>query len=223
MFGIYTRISNYGKIISDLCITSYQRYKKSNTHFLFNKNRYNYFIHRYNNTWKNERAIEIPIIKKILDENHNKDILEIGNVMSHYFFLNHDVLDKYEISGGVINKDIVNFKTLKKYDLIIGVSTFEHVGWDEKVKDPGKILKSISNIKQILKKNGKIIFTHPLGYNYVMDKFINKGQIKLSETYFMQRISKDNVWKQYPWKKQIIKYNHPFDYANGIVIGVIQK
>lgn len=223
MFGIYTRIKKYKKILSDFCQTEYFKYKRGNKYFIFNGHKYKYLIHPYNYTWRNERSVEIPVIKKILDDFKGKDTLEVGNVMSHYGPIDHDVLDKYEVSDRVINKDVVNFKSRKKYDLIISVSTLEHVGWDEKVKDFNKILKSISNLKQMLKKKGKIIFTHPLGYNFHMDGFINKRQIKLNETYIMQRISEDNQWKQFPWRKQLIRYNYPFDYANGIVIGIIQK
>lgn len=223
MFGIYTKITKYGKKFAEFCEYEYIKNQRKNRCFVFNKQKYNYFIHPYNYTWKNERIIEIPIIKKTLDENRGKDILEVGNVMGHYGLIHHDVLDKYEISDGVINKDVVNFKTPKKYDLIISISTLEHVGWDEKDKDFTKILKSISNLKQILKKNGKIIFTHPLGYNLRMDGFIKKGQIKLNKAYLMLRISKDNKWKQFPWRKQLIQYNDPFDYANGVLIGIIKK
>jgi len=61
-----------------------------------------------------------------------KNILEIGNVLSRHIKLEHDILDKYETAKGVINEDIVDFKSEKKYDLIISISTLEHVGWDEK-------------------------------------------------------------------------------------------
>ena len=43
----------------------------------------------------------------------------------------HDVLDKYEKGNNVINDDVVSFSTEVKYDLIVSVSTLEHVGWDE--------------------------------------------------------------------------------------------
>jgi hypothetical protein len=60
-----------------------------------------------------------------------RNILEIGNVLSHYFPVNHDIVDKYEKADGVINQDVVHFYSPKKYDLIVSVSTLEHVGWDE--------------------------------------------------------------------------------------------
>jgi hypothetical protein len=34
------------------------------------------------------------------------DFLEVGNVLNHYFKLNHDVIDKYEKGKNVKNIDI---------------------------------------------------------------------------------------------------------------------
>jgi len=51
-------------------------------------------------------------------------------VLSHYFAVKHDIVDKYEIAPSVVNEDLVNFKPGKKYDLIVSISTLEHVGWD---------------------------------------------------------------------------------------------
>lgn len=222
MFGIYTRLRKYSKILSEQAVSNFYKSKNGKKTFTFNKEKYNYFIHPYNYTWRNERIIEIPVIKKLLDENSDKKILEIGNVMSHYYKINHDVLDKYEKASGVINRDVVNYKPKIKYDLIIAISTLEHVGWDE-TGDYKKILKAINNIKKLLGKNGQIIFTHPLGYNFFMDEYLRNGKIKLSDALLMQRISSENEWKQVPWKRQILRYHYPYPYANGLLVGIIKK
>jgi cyclopropane fatty-acyl-phospholipid synthase-like methyltransferase len=51
----------------------------------------------------------------------------------------------------VINEDVVNFKSKKKYDLIVSISTLEHVGWDEK---PMKIPRAIENLKTLITPQG---------------------------------------------------------------------
>lgn len=90
-----------------------------------------------------------------------KNILEIGNVLSHHLEFEHDILDKYENAEGVINEDVVNFKSKKKYDLIVGISTLEHVGWDEK---PMKIPSAVENLKTLItSRGGMIIITLPFG------------------------------------------------------------
>jgi len=61
--------------------------------FKFQGRHYGYFCHRYNYTWRNERAIEVPIIWKMVEENREGRVLEVGNVLAHYFPVRHDVLD----------------------------------------------------------------------------------------------------------------------------------
>lgn len=96
--------------------------------FVFRVKQYKYFYHKYNTTWKLERTVEVPIIFEVVKKHHDKNILEVGNVLSHYFPVNHDIIDKYEKGKGVINEDVVDFRPPKKYDLIVSISTLEHVG-----------------------------------------------------------------------------------------------
>jgi len=54
---------------------------------------------------------------------HGKNIPEIGIVLSHHVKFELDILDKYEIAEGVSNVDVVVFRSQKKYDLIVSIST----------------------------------------------------------------------------------------------------
>ena len=68
--------------------TLYYRYLQAGrSSFTFQGQMYNYFYHSYNVTRKNERSIEIPIIWRLVQENSGKRILEIGNVLRHYFLV----------------------------------------------------------------------------------------------------------------------------------------
>ncbi|MBN1677269.1 MAG: hypothetical protein JW880_01895, partial [Candidatus Thermoplasmatota archaeon] len=118
----------------------YHKLTRSFGEFSLQGTKYRYFIHRHNTTWKNERCVEIPIVRKILDEYQGKTVLEVGNVLSHYFAVGHDVVDKYEASPGVVNQDVVDFRPGREYDLIVSISTMEHVGWDEDPREKSKIL-----------------------------------------------------------------------------------
>ena len=163
----------------------YHRIFMSRKTFIFNGKTYYYFVHKYNTTWKNERAVEVPIIWDIVREHYRwgKRVLEVGNVLSHYFRIFHDVLDKYEIAEGVINQDVVDFKPTWKYDLIVSISTLEHVGWDEEPKEPEKVLKAFENLKQCLNPGGKIIVTLPLGYNPELDELLKERRMKFTKLY----------------------------------------
>ena len=202
----------------------YYKMKKSKRNFVFNGKKYNYFYNKYNFTWTNERAVEIAIVRDILRLNRGKRILEVGNVLSHYFNVGHDILDKYERSEGVINEDIVVFRPEKKYDMIISISTLEHIGWDEKPRDNKKIIRAIKNLRNILTRNGKIIITLPLGSNRYLDNLLRQGKIKFSKAYYFKRISNNNEWVETDWNQvKNSKYNYPYPFANGLIIGVLKK
>ena len=56
---------------------------------------------------------------------------------------------KYEIVGGMINEDVVEFHPSKQYDLIISIF-ISSVGWEETSRDPMKTLYAINNLKRLL-------------------------------------------------------------------------
>jgi hypothetical protein len=146
--------------------------------FIYNNKEFRYFIHWYNHTWSNSRKVEIPIFLDVYYQNLGKDILEVGNVLSHYIPITHDVLDKYEKEQGVINEDIIDFNPDLKYDIVISCSTLEHVGYDEEKKDPDGFLKAVNNIrKNVLRAGGVLYLSVPIGYNPGLDRILDSGLI----------------------------------------------
>jgi hypothetical protein len=197
---------------------------KSSRTFRFQGKHYKYFYHLYNTTWKNERVVEIPIVREFLKEHQGKMILEVGNVIPHYFELDHDVVDKYENAKNVMNQDVVDYHPKKKYDLIISISTLEHVGWDESPREPEKILRAIDNLKKCLASGGKMVVTFPLGYNLAMDSFLQDGKIEFTKQCFLMRISRDNKWEVVDWDTvRDSKFGHPYTGANGLLIGTYES
>ncbi len=199
----------------------YRLFNKSKI-FKFQGHYYIYFDHKYNTTLDNERSIEIPIICKFLSENNGVNILEIGNVLSHYFNFDHDIVDKYEKSEGVINEDVVDFQTSKNYSLIISISTLEHVGWDEDPRDPEKIFEALNNLKNFLAPGGKLVITIPIGYNSILDKYLETGRLKFTENYYLKRISQ-REWVEINTGFYQAKYASPFQCANLMFFGVYQR
>ena len=172
--------------------------------------------------------MEIPIIWSIIKKQEGP-ILEIGNVLSHYFAFQHDIVDKYEKGDYVINEDVIDLQLQKKYDLIVSISTIEHVGWDEnpldknqKLNVPEKTLQAIENLKRFLKPNGLLFLTFPVGANPHLDTLVKSKKIKFVSLFCMKRVSKDNRWVETEWTDiQNLEYGKPFPLANGLVIGVI--
>jgi hypothetical protein len=202
----------------------YLKFHKKDT-FIFKVIEYEYFYHPYNLSWANVRAVELPILIRKLKSYEGKAILEIGNGLSHYMLTQWDIVDKYEKDIGVINEDVVNFKSQKKYELIISISTLEHVGFDESPKDPGKILIAIENLrKNCLREGGEIIVTLPVGYNPEMDKLLFLEKLGFDKKYYMKRISWNNKWKQATIDELKMIKNNPTSIASdGLVIGYIKK
>jgi SAM-dependent methyltransferase len=191
---------------------------KANDTFFFNGKPLKYFWDWYNFTPDNERAIEIPIV---LDEigklgivpgwqserDNEVDILEVGNVLNHYVTFKHDVVDFYEKAPGVINEDICTFNPNKKYDLIVSVSTLEHLPTEN-------LDQAIKNIKSLLKPGGKAVITVPVGFNY----YFNEN--RFDKLYTLKRLT-ENEWEQIsPEYLNDVKYGYPYKAANGLLVGI---
>ena len=225
--------------ITRYLFTWYYRRFRSSEHFKFQGNTYHYFFHPYVTTWKNERAAIIPIIWNIVRKSREQEkrILEVGNVLSYYFKVDYDILDKYEIMKGAINEDVVDFNPLKPYDLIISIFTMSSVGWYEDIEarrtgtsspsvspqDSNKVLQAINNLKKHLAPGGQIVVVHDLGYNPAMDNLLKSGQLRFDKHYYLKRIS------GYRWKEvegldlNEVKYDKSIPSANEVLIGVINK
>ncbi len=199
---------------------------KSSSTFKFQGNDYSYFYHRYNTTWRNERTVEVPIVWEVVRKYCGKEILEVGNVLSHYFPVDHDILDKYEKADNVINQDVADFHFSKQYDLVVSISTLEHVGWNEAPRDPVKILRAIENLKNHLAPGGKIVVTLPIGLNSDLDRLLHDGKIQFAGMHCLKRNPRThNAWMEANWKdvKDTRFTGFPFRRTHGLIIGVIEK
>lgn len=157
----------------------FQKFKGKNEFFNFNEKRFKKFYHVYNATWTSERKYEIPIFQDMLEQYKNQKVLEVGNVLSHYFNISHTIVDKYETSHGVINEDAVDFDNGDRFDLIISISTLEHIGVDEN-EPSDKSIRAINHLLTLLNAHGKLVFSFLIGYNSSLDNFINQN---LSDEY----------------------------------------
>jgi SAM-dependent methyltransferase len=155
---------------------------------------YRYFYHAYNETYRNERAVEIPLLWPIVQRLPPEQVLEVGNVLSHYFSTRHDVVDKYERAPRVQNVDVVDFFPTRSYDLIVSISTLEHVGFDEQPPEPSKPLRAIRHLQRCLSPRGRLVITLPIGANPHLDRMLCEGHVPLEDPVCLCRISADNRW-----------------------------
>jgi SAM-dependent methyltransferase len=202
----------------------YRVYLESPATFAFRGKRYPYFHHWHGMTYLIERIVEVPIIWERVQAHRGQRILEVGNCLSFFFPRSHDVIDKYDTQEGVMHVDIVDFQPAAPYDLIVSISTIEHVGWDEPEKDPDKTRVALEKMIRCLAPNGELVVTWALGYNPHIDRLLREGQLRFSETYFMKRVTHySNRWQEVGWNDvKDARYGAPFRSGNAIVIGVVR-
>jgi SAM-dependent methyltransferase len=137
--------------------------------------RYPFARRLYGLTWITERAVEVPVAQRLVERNAGKRILEVGNVLSHYGPISHGVVDKYERAAGVRNADVLDLTAEPGYDLIVSISTLEHVGRDEEPRDPERAIRALQHLRRLLNPGGELLATVPVGYNPDLDRALAEG------------------------------------------------
>lgn len=183
-----------------------------------------YLYHPYNATWRNERAIEVPIALAELGRAKGARVLEVGNVLSHYAAVAHDIVDLYESAGDrVRNVDIADFRPDRPYDLVLCISTIEHVGRDEKESAPEKSLRALANLRNhCLSPKGRLLLTFPLGYNSAIDRAIARDEIPFDRRTLYRRSGPGNRWREVPWgESSCAKYDFERPGADWVAVVTI--
>jgi len=142
------------------------------------------FDHPHNTTALNERAVELAMVQQFLIMRHNwegrlGEVLEVGNVLSHYkdsiALPSRRIVDRFEVAPGVENIDVFDIEGT--YDTIISISTIEHVGVDDGRGYPGAALDAIFHLRSLLAPGGRFFCTFPTGWNSALDHSLNWGEI----------------------------------------------
>jgi len=190
--------------------------------FVFRGKEYVYLNHPYNLAYQCERAVEIPIVWSKFQGVEGK-ILEIGNTLSHYYQANHEIIDKYETGTEIINEDFMRFNPQARYDLIVSISTIEHIGFDEEPQDKTKTQEALKNIERLLSKKGCAIVTVPFPYNPELDDIIARKRIAGWDWGFLMKIGAREWVEVSIEKAKTAKFNYPFPHANCIAVGVFNN
>ena len=139
--------------------------------FAFRGQRHRFHVAQYNATWLNERQVELPLALRAVRDARGRRVLEVGNVLAHYGRIRHAVVDKYERHAAARNEDFLEHAG-GPYDLVVSVSTFEHIGWDEPDRDAAKFRVALGHARRLLAPGGRLLVTVPLGYNPAVDAFV---------------------------------------------------
>jgi SAM-dependent methyltransferase len=193
--------------------------------FYFDGERYDYLFHHYNTTWRNERTVEVPIAARTIERRHGARLLEVGNVLHNYLDdsrlpADRAIVDRYELAPGVHNVDVMDHDPAEPYDLIVSISTLEHVGRDEEPRDPAKAIAAIERLHSWLAPGGDLLVTVPLGYHPDLDGHLLDGPAAFQQLGFLRRISDDNRWVAAAAEDvRGTTFGRPFPAANALAVG----
>ena len=184
--------------------------------------RYRYLYSRHKFTWLTERAVEVPVAQALVDAHPPGRVLEIGNVLSHYRPQRHVVVDKYEQAQGGLNRDVLDLGGLGEFDLIVAVSTLEHVGWDESPRDPAKAKLAVDVLRSLLAPGGRLAITVPVGYNTAFDAALRSGEVPLQRAVALRRPGGTRWREVAPHDVWSASYDFLLYRARGVLFGFIE-
>lgn len=195
--------------------------------FTFNNQVYDYLYDGERRQLQNERVVEVPIVWREVQKYNADSVLEVGCVLPVHYKTEHDIVDKYEkcpTNPRLLNVDIVGFKPDKKYKLVVCVSTLEHIGagWKDEGIQPDKPRQALESMHECLANNGIILVTVPVGPNRMIEE--RWGDLGLTKTLCMKRVSEDNEWIETSWDEAIkCIYAKPYPGGNGLLVGYYEN
>ncbi|MEL7061846.1 MAG: hypothetical protein AAGN46_17605, partial [Acidobacteriota bacterium] len=108
-----------------------------------------YLIHPF--VLDNERAVELALALDEIRRRPGDRLLEVGHVLAPFTAVERTVVDKYEKAPGVRNVDVLDLDpAVERYDLIVSLSTLEHVGHDEAEARSAKALDALRHLESLL-------------------------------------------------------------------------
>jgi SAM-dependent methyltransferase len=191
--------------------------------FTFAGRSYRYRFHPYLWSWLGERAVEVPIAQALVDRYAGKRVLEIGNVLSHYAPQTHLIVDKYEDAPGILNRDVLDLDDLGQFDLVVAISTIEHVGRDEEPRDPDKAPEALRRLERLLAPGGELLVTIPIGYHLGLDAAVQRGDVRFAHATAMRRVGRTQ-WREVRPEEA---WGTPYDFllysARAVFFGRIER
>jgi 2-polyprenyl-3-methyl-5-hydroxy-6-metoxy-1,4-benzoquinol methylase len=117
-----------------------------------------------------------------------------------------------------VNEDIVSYEA-GPFDLIISISTLEHVGWDERPRDPEKVLRAIDNLKKLVKPGGKLVVSMPLAYHPPLDRALVEGEVAFDKVTYLKRMNQFNSWCEVTADAvEGVVFNDPYPGASAVSV-----
>jgi Glycosyl transferase family 2 len=183
---------------------------------------YRYFVRNIedNTPSTNERAVEIAVIRDELERfGKPQAVVEVGNVLSHYFPIGHRVIsaeDEERNQAARWKEDLVEFKPPFEPELVISISALGRIGHP---LEPQRFTMAVENLIGWLAPEGRLLFTVPIGYNLGVRTYLDAVHSYPIDVHCMRRTTIDNLWVQTSYEAvRNIPYGRPFSCANAIAV-----
>lgn len=187
----------------------------SDSTFSLNGKNYPLFEHQYNCGYTyermTERSVELALAKEYIN-NCDGRIIEIGAVTPYYMYDDKisAIIDPTDIHGRVTKKSL--FDCDLNGENVLSISTVEHIGTSDYGMHEAKNV--IDAIEKILGESTSCLITAPLGYNKILDEWVEENQ-KNSMVKLLKR-NINNHWLEITGHYTAIEYTNLW--ANGLVI-----
>lgn len=177
-----------------------------------------YLADSYNGTRFNERAVEVPVALYLL--NHAAHVLEVGAVLPHYLpgwpLPDHVVVDLYEKYPGVINDDVLSWEPYDTFDLIVSISTLDHLLSAEDV------CLAVERMKSWLAPGGTMLITLPhgqpssVGGGPWLDELVEEGTLGMAQVRMDKVDAMRHLWAEVMPPAEKLAYNGRSAFANTV-------
>lgn len=179
---------------------------------------YPYLDAKYNGTRINERAVEVPVALDLL--NDAVRTLEVGAVLPHYLpdwpEHGHEVVDLHEECPGVTNADVLEYAPSRSYDLVLCISTLDHL------RDADEVERAVKQMRSWLSAGGRLFATIPAGQpagvggGPWLDDLVLSGGLG-AEVKRMDKVDPArHLWAECPPSEPPLPYHGPSHFANTV-------
>lgn len=179
------------------------------------------FYHMYNLTHLNERMVELAVARHWGYPWKSARGLEVGNVLGHYWSMQHQVIDLYEKPAWyqtlnrqpITSVDLLSLSGVKQrqFPWVVSISTIEHT------EDP---ILAIEVLMGLTKPGGALLITFPTGVRAALDELVLSGLSGARMTTIGREDNDCGGWVEFtdpelreygPWANSvaIIEWNRP--------------
>lgn len=157
----------------------------------------------YNSTAINERAVEVPVAIALFGKAlwEKKQALEVGAVLPHYVprkqnYENETIIDLYEVYPGVINADVLTWQPPHPFDLIISISTLDHL------LDYSDFIEALERLTSWLTPGGLLFVTLPYGQPESVGggEWLDTFLVSLVSGYFVEHYKQPALLRPTIWR-----------------------